>query len=129
MFEKLKQKWKVRGLQFLLIIASFALGGSLTGWLAKKAMSVIGINQPWLFPPLYLLFVIVLWPTCVLLISIPLGQFRFFWNYEKRIFRWFGKIFGISKKVKNKNYEMYKIAIFASGGGTNAQKIIDHFRG
>jgi hypothetical protein len=36
MFEKLRQKWKVNVLQLVLILCTFAIGGSLTGYAAKK---------------------------------------------------------------------------------------------
>jgi len=73
----------------------------------------------------------------VILVSIPFGQYRFFINYIKRIG---GRMLGKShSKVvaeeklavsnsKSSIPSLTKIAIFASGGGSNAQKIIDHFR-
>ena len=36
MFEKLRQKWKVNVLQLVLILCTFAIGGSLTGFAGKK---------------------------------------------------------------------------------------------
>ena len=45
MFQRLQQKWKVNGLQVLLILCTFAIGGSLTGFAGKKLMNLLSIEQ------------------------------------------------------------------------------------
>jgi hypothetical protein len=85
MFEKLRQKWKVNVLQLVLIICTFAFGGSVTGYAAKKIMNVLSIDADWLWAILYILLVTVIWPVMVLIISIPFGQFRFFYNYTRKL--------------------------------------------
>lgn len=85
MFDKLKKKWKVSGPQLALIITTFALGGSLTGYVAKKIMNQVPISQDWLWAIIYILLITILWPLLVLVISIPLGQFRFFFGYIRKI--------------------------------------------
>ncbi len=85
MFEKLKAKWKVSGLQLALIIAVFAIGGSLTGFVGKKIMNLLAIQQDWLWGVVYILLVTIIWPFAVLLVSIPFGQFPFFIRYIKKI--------------------------------------------
>lgn len=85
MFEKLKAKWKVSGLQLALIIAVFAIGGSLTGFIGKKIMNLLAIQQDWLWGVVYILLVTIIWPFAVLLVSIPFGQFPFFIRYIKKI--------------------------------------------
>ena len=58
----------------------------------------------------------------ILIVSFFFGQFRFFWNYEKKILKRMGFI--------NKAQEVvtpYRLAIFASGKGSNAEKIIQYF--
>jgi hypothetical protein len=87
MFERLKQKWGVSGLQFVLIFCVFAIGGSLTGWLAKLIMPLTGIGQALSYAVLYIIIVTITWPFCVLLVSIPFGQFRFFRNYIAKLLR------------------------------------------
>ncbi len=118
MLNKLKQRWKVNDVNLILIICTFALGGSLCGWLGKKLISFTGIEKGAGWIVLYIVGVSLLWPFCVLLVSIPLGQFLFFKNYLSKVW---GKISGRQKPV-------ISIAIFASGAGSNAQKIIDHFK-
>jgi len=85
MFEKLRKRWKVNVLQLVLIICTFAIGGSLTGYAAKKIMNLLSIGSDWLWVIIYLLLVTIIWPIMVLLISIPFGQFRFFSNYTRKL--------------------------------------------
>ena len=81
MFEKLRQKWKVNVLQLVLILCTFAIGGSLTGYAAKKIMNILPIEADWLWAIIYILLVTIIWPAMVLIVSLPFGQFRFFYNY------------------------------------------------
>jgi len=85
MFRKLKQKWKVTGLQLGLIICTFAVGGSLTGFTGKKIMNHLHIEQDWLWSILYILLITVIWPVTVIIVSVPLGQFQFFKVYIRKI--------------------------------------------
>ncbi len=85
MFGKLKQKWKVNGVRLALIITTFAVGGSVTGYTAKKILNLLSIEMDWLWAIIYILLIIIIWPLMVLLISIPFGQFLFFRNYTRRL--------------------------------------------
>jgi hypothetical protein len=85
MFGKLKQKWKVNWLQFTLIFCTFALGGSGCAKLGSWLLSFILTEKSVVYWIIYVPLITLLWPICVLLISIPLGQFKFFSNYLKRI--------------------------------------------
>lgn len=117
MFEKLQSRWKVSGWNLFLVLVTFALGGSLCGYLGGKLLLMTGLKGGVLWSVLYIIIVTLLWPLCVLLVSIPLGQFRFFRNYISRIV---GKMRGKKPAA---------IAIFASGAGSNAARIIQHFDG
>jgi formyltetrahydrofolate-dependent phosphoribosylglycinamide formyltransferase len=119
MFEKLKQRWKVNGLNLALIITTFALGGSLCGYAGRKLLALTNIEKGALWIILYILLITLLWPLCVLVISIPLGQFSFFKKYILKIAGRFG--------AKNKE-TVTRMAIFASGAGSNALQIIKHFK-
>jgi len=125
MFERLQKKWKVNGWRLALIISTFAIGGSLTGYAARKLMPALSIGPTWLWIVVYILLVTLLWPLAVLLISIPFGQFSFFSKYIKKI----GRRMGLGSGVKQNDDKIFHVAIFASGAGSNAQKIIDHFQG
>lgn len=103
MFEKLRQKWKVNMLQLVLILCTFAIGGSLTGLVAKKIMNVLPVGSDWLWAIIYILLVTILWPMMVLLVSIPFGQFRFFSAYTRKL----GEKIGVLKR-RNVNPDSYR---------------------
>jgi hypothetical protein len=84
--QKLQEKWKVRSIgQVVLILCTFAIGGSACGLMGRQIMHHIGPDHKVLWILVYVLLITVLWPICVLLISIPLGQFNFFRHYLKRM--------------------------------------------
>lgn len=93
MFERLQKKWKVSGPQLFLILCTFAIGGSLTGFAGKKVMNLLSIGQDWLWAIVYILLITIFWPLAVLLVSIPFGQFSFFIKYIRKI----GAKMGIGK--------------------------------
>ena len=118
MLKQLQQRWKVKGVKFILILCTFALGGSLCGFTGRKFLELLEISGGlWLI--IYFIVITLLWPICVLFVSIPFGQFQFFKNYLIKIKN---KMFGM------KNTAPVLVAIFASGAGSNAKKIIDHFK-
>jgi formyltetrahydrofolate-dependent phosphoribosylglycinamide formyltransferase len=139
MFQHLQKKWKVNGLQLVFILCTFAIGGSLTGFAGKKLMNFVSIEQDGLWVVIYIVVVTLLWPFSVLLVSIFFGQYRFFVSYLNKIGRRMGIGAGSQKSeaggvineqqtIDNQQKRTTHIAIFASGAGSNAQKIIDHFR-
>ncbi len=89
MFDRLKNKWKVGTLDLLLILCTFAIGGSMTGYLARTLIKPLELSGV-LFLIAYLIILTLLWPVMVVVVSIPLGQFRFFRNYLRKIARRFG---------------------------------------
>lgn len=94
MFERLQKKWKVNGLQLALILCTFAIGGSATGFVGKKIMNALAIQQDWLWAVIYILLVTIIWPLAVLVVSIPFGQFKFFTGYIKKM----GEKMGITNR-------------------------------
>ncbi len=130
MFERLQKKWKVGGPQLALIIATFAIGGSATGFVAKKIMNALSVQHDWLWAVVYILLITIIWPLAVIVTSIPMGQFSFFIKYIRKIGGRIGLVRSRASGVKNEFHSSglpTQIAIFASGAGSNAQKIIDHF--
>ncbi len=122
MLKKLQAKWNVNLWNLLLIISTFAIGGSLCGFAGRKLLLLTNLekNVLWIF--LYIIVITLLWPICVLVVSIPLGQFSFFKNYILRI---------RNRMTARRNLgtpPVATIAIFASGAGSNAKKIIEHFK-
>jgi hypothetical protein len=91
MFKYLQKKWNVNGWRLLLILITFSVGGSLTGIIGKMLMNYIGIEALWLYIPIYIILVTLIWPLMVVGVSIPLGQFYFFISYLKKMFLKFGR--------------------------------------
>ena len=115
MFKKLKERWRVTGTKLALIICTFAFGGSVCGIAARKLLVFAALEKGFLWVTLYILLVTLLWPFCVLLISIPFGQFTFFIKYLTKIWN----------RMSGKKQTTVSVAIFASGAGSNAEKIIE----
>jgi formyltetrahydrofolate-dependent phosphoribosylglycinamide formyltransferase len=133
MFEKLKQHWKVNGVNLILIITTFALGGSLCGYAGRKLLALTNLDKGVVWVVLYIILITLLWPAAVLLVSVPLGQFSFFKRYIGKVFRRFTSPPSPLQKergeAKNRaesgaNDKSINVAIFASGGGSNAERII-----
>jgi formyltetrahydrofolate-dependent phosphoribosylglycinamide formyltransferase len=125
MLHRLKEKWQVSWPGFILIFTTFALGGSACGFLGRKILQWMDIEPAIIRIPVYIIIVTLLWPLCVLIISIPLGQFSFFRNYLKKMGR---RMTGRKLAVGSQQSAARNIAIFASGAGSNAKKIIEHFK-
>jgi formyltetrahydrofolate-dependent phosphoribosylglycinamide formyltransferase len=125
MFQKLQRKWKVNGTSLLLFLVTFALGGSACGWVGKKLMMFTGLDKGLLWVIVYVIVLTIIWPVCVLLISIPMGQFSFFKGYIGKLLRRFGAR-GMGPALEAAP-QTHRIAIFASGNGSNAAALLQYF--
>ena len=125
MLNSLQKKWKVNGAQLVLILCTFAVTGTLTAFISRSITSWLGFDDATslIWKILVRMLVLVFgYQVIILIVSFFFGQFRFFWNYEKKILKRMGFI--------NKAQEVvtpYRLAIFASGKGSNAEKIIQYF--
>jgi fucose permease len=90
MFKKLQQKWKVNNVQFALIFTTFAIGGSLTGYVTRKLFKLTSLEPGILKSVLYIVVLTIIWPFMVLLVSVFTGQLVFFKNYIKKMLSRFG---------------------------------------
>ena len=86
MLKKIQKKWGVNKWQLFLIITTFALGGSTCAKIGKQILNYVEIEGRMGWWTIYILLLFLLWPMCVITISIPLGQFKFFKNYLGRVF-------------------------------------------
>ena len=90
MLDKLKTKWGVNNLNLFLILCTFAIGGSLCGFLGRKFLLLVGLERGNLIYWIgYIVAMTLLWPFSVITISILTGQFSFFKNYLKKVFKKF----------------------------------------
>ena len=131
---KLQRKWGLGPVQFWLVIATFALGGSLSGRLCSYLLKMVFLEKNWAFWLVYPLLLTILWPFSVIFVSFFTGQFSFFRGYLGRVgSRLLGSglatdaHLGESAAPSTTSTAHIHIAIFASGAGSNARKIIEYF--
>jgi len=122
-FKRLQEKWKLGTGQFWLVILTFALGGSLSGRLCSFLLKLVFLEKNWAFWLVYPLFLTILWPFSVIFVSFFTGQFAFFKGYLTRVG---SRLFGAAAPSTASAAPIH-IAIFASGAGSNARKIIEYF--
>jgi folate-dependent phosphoribosylglycinamide formyltransferase PurN len=120
--QKLREKWGLAPVQFWLVILTFALGGSLSGRLCSFLLKMAFSEKNWAYWLVYPIVLTILWPFSVLFVSLLTGQFRFFKGYLSRMGT---KLMGGLKPVAGA--APIHVAIFASGAGSNARKIIEYF--
>ncbi len=126
---KLQQKWGVGPVQFWLIMITFALGGSLSGYLNKQILNLVFLEKNAAYWLIYPLLLTILWPFSVIFVSFLTGQFSFFKGYLGRMW---GRLSGGNSNNGSANgsaapVSPIHVAIFASGAGSNAKKIIEYF--
>lgn len=133
MWKRLQQKWKVSPVQLFWILCVFAITGTLTAYLSKVIPHWLGFTDAthWSWKLLVRLLVLIVGYQLILLsVAAALGQFAFFWRFEKKMLQ----RLRIMKNDQTENLKpeirnpKYKIAVFASGAGSNAHKIIQHFK-
>lgn len=130
MIRRLKKHWNVNTKEIILIFCTFAITGTVTAWLSKRTAEWLLLEKyefAWWFSKIAVL--IVGYQVIILIVGFCMGMFPFFWKYEKKILKRFGLMDKDNSSVKDTDVpSKRRIAIFASGAGSNAQKIIDHFR-
>ena len=91
MKRKLKTKWNIESdRDFWLIMLTFSLAGMMIMPVKALIFPLIGINHLtplWILIPTYILVCFPAYQLGLLLIGTMLGQFHFFWEWEKRTFR------------------------------------------
>lgn len=90
MFEKFKRKWSIKNnFQLVLIFVIFSITGSASLYVRKAVFTWMEITPEtslWIKIPLYILIVFPSYQILLLIISGLLGQFRFAWEFEKKVF-------------------------------------------
>jgi len=89
---KMQEKWGLETTrQVLLVLAVFSLSGSSVVWLRKGLFHLLGYDETtpmWLKTVTYILFIFPTYQSLLLIYGFLLGQFSFFWEKEKKMFRW-----------------------------------------
>ncbi|MDC1063486.1 diacylglyceryl transferase [Flavobacteriales bacterium] len=89
-FNNLKTKWGIQSnIQIILILIVFAITGSLSLVVSDPMLQFIGLSKesvnPWVFIPLRLIIVFPVYQVLILIIGFIFGQFKFFWQFEKKM--------------------------------------------
>lgn len=91
---RLGQRWGVSPVRVVLILVVFACTGTTILFLKKPIVAYfVGEGeQPLLFTILYYILILPVYNVFLLIYGALFGQFRFFWEFEKRfLMRCFGK--------------------------------------
>ena len=90
MFEKLKKRWNIQSnFQVIIILIVFAITGSTTVYLKKFIFDLLEITQEThigIKIPVYILVIMSVYNLLLLIVGFVFGQFRFFWEFEKKFF-------------------------------------------
>lgn len=146
MFKRLQDKWGVSTRQFWILFIVFGLTGTTTAALTRYITGWLGMDEGtfWVWKVLLRVGMLVFGYQAILLTyGFLLGQWAFFWKYEKKLLNKLGVRSlesGVNDSTPNSqpptpnsqlqtpNSKLTHIAIFASGAGSNAEKIIAHLQ-
>ena len=86
----LKKKWGIdSNFQLIIILLVFSITGLLALQLAEPVLIWLGIEKktlsPWIFWPARLFIIFPIYQLIILLVGSLFGQFKFFWNFEKKM--------------------------------------------
>lgn len=95
--DRLKTKWGITStLQVVLICVAFSLAGMSVTQIRPIVWKLFGYTSEtslWLRVPTHILMIFPTYQVLLLLYGTLLGQFKFFWEKEKKILRFFAKPF------------------------------------
>jgi len=80
--------------QFVVIMLIFAITGSLSLYITVELFQFIGLQaenlNPIIFWPIRIILLFIIYQVLLLLVALPLGQFQYFWKFEKKFLNRFG---------------------------------------
>ena len=88
MLDSLMKKWKVSKTDLFLILCVFAITGTTTAYITNVITGWAGFTEAthWGWKLLLRLAVLIFgYQIILLIVAFLLGQFPFFWRYEKKI--------------------------------------------
>lgn len=102
--DKLKKRWGIESnFQIIIILIVFSITGSSSLFVGKPIIEFFNITKEmgWLYWPLRLLIIFPAYQVLLVFFGWLFGQFKFFWNFEKKMLSHMGLKF----LFKNKNEE------------------------
>jgi hypothetical protein len=103
---KLKEKWKVKSSgQFAMILIVFALTGSTVLLIKKPIVDYFTVDgeKSMMFTIIYLICILPIYNSILLFYGSLLGQFNFFWSYEKKMINRFKRKKTKDEKISKDN--------------------------
>lgn len=87
--KKLKERWGITSnIQVILIFIVFAINGSFAAWVADPVTNFLGLSNHnisgWIYWPLRILLIFPIYQLTLPVVGFIFGQFKFFWNFEKK---------------------------------------------
>ena len=92
MLQKIIDKFHAKSFKHLIIIfLVFALSGSASLLMSSSILTALNLKELINFYPLYILVRIILlipiYQLVLIIIATVFGEFRYFWNFEKKFFK------------------------------------------
>jgi len=94
--DKLKERWGLTSnWQIIAILIVFSVNGSFAAWVAGPITNYFGLSSETTQPYVLYLILRILLIFPIYQITLPLvgwlfGQFKFFWNFEKKMLKRIG---------------------------------------
>lgn len=93
--KRLKKRWGIHtNFQLVMILVVFALTGSSAAKLATPFTSILGITEgnfsAWVYWPARIFLIFPIYQVLLLFFGFIFGQFKFFWNFEKKMLKKMG---------------------------------------
>ncbi len=90
LFKKLETKWKVKfKWEMISLFLVFAITGTSSIYVSRPIIKIIGITKenlnPIVYWVLYIIIGFIFYQILLVIIGWVFGQFKFFWNFEKRM--------------------------------------------
>jgi hypothetical protein len=90
--EKLKKRWQITSnYQLVIIFIVFAITGSTASYISKPFLNIIGLHREsmngFFYWTLRLVLIFPFYQVLLVLFGFVFGQFKFFWNFEKKMLR------------------------------------------
>tara|TARA_Y100001978_G_scaffold144439_1_gene129449 strand:- start:227 stop:532 length:306 start_codon:yes stop_codon:yes gene_type:complete len=87
--KNLKRRWNITSnLQLVLILIVFAVNGSFAAWVAKPVTDFFDLSPesmgPWMYYLIRILLVFPIYQLTLPVVGFMFGQFKFFWEFEKK---------------------------------------------
>jgi hypothetical protein len=87
-----KKRWNITSnWQLIILFIVFAITGSTSAYLSKPFTNFIGLTKEsislWLYWPIRLIVIFPIYQVLLVLIGTLFGQFKFFWEFEKKMLK------------------------------------------